>query len=142
MKKLVTSDKIYISQSKRPKAGRGVFAGVDIKKGELIERCPVIDVPKYDVSSLRESILVTYFYYFGKIKERLVIALGFGSIYNHSYEPNAIYNENHKERVMDFAALKTIKKDEEITVNYSSGNLKNKNPLWFKVAVPPKINKF
>ncbi len=137
MKKLPASDKIYISQSKMPKAGRGVFARVDIKKGEIIERCPVIEVPKHDIASLRESILVTYFYYFGKNKQRLVVVLGFGSIYNHTYTPNATYKEKYKEKAIDFVALKEIKKDEEITVNYGSGNTKNKSPLWFKVATTP-----
>lgn len=75
MNKLITSDKIYIGPSKIANAGRGVFARRDIKKGEIIETCPIIEIPKYDMSNLRESILVTYFFYFGKNKEQLVIAL-------------------------------------------------------------------
>ena len=132
MKKLVASEKIYIKQSKILDAGRGVFAKRDIKKDELIEKCPVIEVPKYDVSNVRESILVTYFFYFGKNKQRLAIALGFGSIYNHSYKPNATYKIRHKEKTIDFIALKNIKKDDEITVNYNYGNPKDKSPLWFE----------
>lgn len=132
MKKLVASEKIYIKQSKILDAGRGVFARCDIKKDELIEKCPVIEVPKYDVSNVRESILVTYFFYFGKNKQRLAIALGFGSIYNHSYKPNATYKIRHKEKTIDFIALKNIKKDDEITVNYNYGNSKDKSPLWFE----------
>jgi len=132
MKKLVASEKVYIKQSKILDAGRGVFAKRDIKKDELIEKCPVIEVPKYDVSNVRESILVTYFFYFGKNKQRLAIALGFGSIYNHSYKPNATYKIRHKEKTIDFIALKNIKKDDEITVNYNYGNPKDKSPLWFE----------
>ena len=137
MKKLLTSDKIYIAKSKIRNAGRGVYAGRDIKKGEIIEKCPVIEVPKHDVSNLRESILVTYFFYFGKNKDRLVVALGFGSIYNHAYEPNARYELGRTEKTLDFIALKNIKKDDEITVNYNP-NPKNKSPLWFEAAAPPK----
>lgn len=133
MKKLFTSDKIYISQSKIFHAGRGVFAKCDIKKGEIIEICPIILVPKYDMSNLNESILVTYFFYFGKNKERLAIVLGFGSIYNHSYEPNAMYKLKPREKTIEFSVLKDIKKDEEITFNYNYGNPKNKSPLWFEV---------
>jgi SET domain-containing protein len=136
MQKLPASNKIYISQSKMPTAGRGVFAGVDIKKGEIIERCPVIEVPKNDTSNLKESILVTYFFYFGRSKERLAIALGFGSIYDHSYKPNAIYKIKDKEGLIKFIALKNIKKDEEITFNYNHGNPKDKTPLWFDVSTP------
>lgn len=138
MKKLLTSDKIYIRESRIANAGRGVYARRDIKKDEIIERCPVIEVPKHDTSNLRESILVTYFFYFGENKERLVIALGFGSIYNHAYEPNAMYKKKHAEEIIDFVALNDIKKDDEITVNYNYGNPKDKNPLWFEVIPPPK----
>lgn len=138
MNKLITSDKIYIGQSRIVNAGRGVYTRRDIKKDEIIEKCPVIEVPKHDVSNLRESILVTYFFYFGKNKERLAIALGFGSIYNHAYEPNATYKIKHTEKIIDFVALKDIKKDDEITVNYNYGNQKDKSPLWFKVVPPAK----
>lgn len=133
MKKLLASDKIYIGKSKIPNAERGVFARCDIGKDEIIEKCPVILVSRHDMSNLNESILVTYFFYFGKNKERLVIALGFGSIYDHSYEPNATYKIKPVEKTIDFIAIKDIKKDQEITVNYNYGNPKDKTPLWFNV---------
>ena len=132
MKKLFTSDKVCVGQSRILNADRGVFARCDIKKGEIIEICPVILVPRHDMSNLSESILVTYFFYFGKNKERLVIALGFGSIYNHSYEPNATYKVKLREKTIEFSALKDIKKDTEITFDYNYGNPKDKSPLWFE----------
>lgn len=138
MNKLLASDKIYIGQSKIPNAARGVFAKCDIAKGEVIERCPVILVSRHDTSNLSESILVTYFFYFGKKKERLAIALGFGSIYDHSYKPNATYKIKIKEEIIEFTAIKDIKKDEEITVNYNFGNPKDKGPLWFKDGASAK----
>ena len=138
MENLYSSSKVYISKSNLKNAGRGVFAAQKIKKGEAIEVCPLIIVPKSDMSNLRESILVTYFFYFGKKKERLAVALGFGSIYNHSYTPNATYKIKVKKKTIDFTAIKDIKKNEEITFNYSFGNPKNKNPLWFEVNRPSK----
>ena len=134
-KKILTSDKVYLSKSAIPKAGRGVYARCDIKKGEIIERCPIIEVPKHDVSKLKESILVTYFFYFGTSKQRLAIALGFGSIYNHSHKPNTTYKIKSKEKLIDFVALTDIKKNDEITFNYYNRvNLKDKKtPLWFEV---------
>ena len=141
MLRFPTSDKIYIGQSGIANAGRGVYARRDIKKDEIIEKCPIIEVPKHDVSNLRDSILVTYFFYFGKNKERLVIALGFGSIYNHAYEPNARYKIGRREKTLDFIALGDIKKDDEITVNYNP-NPKDLSPLWFEtVPLPKKVLK-
>lgn len=138
MKKLLTSDKIYIGQSSILNAGRGVYARRNIKKGEIIEMCPVIEVSKHDMANLSESFLVTYFFYFGKNKERLAIALGFGSIYNHTYKPNAKYEIKNTENRIDFIALNDIKKDEEITINYNPGIPKNKSSLWFEVAPQSK----
>lgn len=132
MKKVLSSNKIYISQSRIPEADRGVFANIGIKLGEVIERCPIIELPEHDLASLGESILVTYFYFFGEKKERALVALGFGSIYNHTYEPNAVYKIKPKEKIIEFIAIKNIKKDEEITVNYIQGNHK-RTPLWFEV---------
>jgi len=131
MKKILTSNKVYVGKSKILNAGRGVFAKCDIKINEVIERCPIIKVPKHDMSNLNESILVTYFFYYGTHKERLLVALGFGSIYNHAYKPNAKYNIKQKEGIIEFVALDKIKKNKEITVNYNKhGN--SKNPLWFE----------
>lgn len=139
---LLPSDKIYVAKSGINNAGRGVYAKVRIKKRELIERCPVIEVPKNDVSNLKESILVNYYFYYGAKNERLAIALGFGSIYNHSYEPNATYKKKPKEKVIDFIALRDIKKGEEITVSYNFGNPDDKRPVTrFIKDVPPSENR-
>lgn len=134
MKKLLTSNKVYIGKSGILNADRGVYARGDIKKGEIIETSPIIEVPQYNMSNLKGSILVTYFFYFGKNKERLAIALGFGSIYNHSYKPNITYKIKPKEKLIDFIALDDINKDDELTFNYhNSSNLKSKKrPLWFE----------
>lgn len=134
MKKLFSSNKVYLAPSKIKKAGRGVFAAQDLKRGEIIEACPIILVPKYDLSNLKESVLVAYFFYFGKKKEYLALVLGFGSIYNHSYNPNAKYKIKQKLQTMDFTAIKDIKMGVEITFNYSFGNPKSKSPLWFEVT--------
>lgn len=130
MNKLLASDKIYISKSKIPSAGRGVFAKVNIKKGEIIETCPVIEVPKKDTSLLVESALTSYFYFLGKKKEKTFLVLGFGSIYNHSESPNAIYKESLKGKTVNFIASRNIKRGEEILVNYDPEG--GKIPLWFK----------
>lgn len=135
MKKLLTSDKVYVSKSGILNADRGVYARRDIKKGEIIERCPIIEVPKNDTSNLKESVLVAYFFYFGKNKEQVAIALGFGSMYNHSDKPNTTYKIKRKDKIIDFIALDDIKKNDEITFNYynCSNPKSKKSPLWFEV---------
>lgn len=131
VRKILPSDKIYISQSKILSAGRGVFAKVDIMKGEVIEQCPFIEFPEDDALVINDSMLIAYIYYLGKNKERSMILLGFGSIYNHSDKPNAKYKERYKDNIVDFIAINQIKKNEEITVNYIQSDDKH-SPLWFE----------
>lgn len=132
MNKITETNKLYVAESHIPNSGRGVFANTDIKNGELIERCPLIELPEYDEANLKETILVTYFFYFGEKKERAAIALGYGAIYNHTRTPNATYKINGDEGVIDFIATSDIKKDEEITVNYNHANPDDKFPMWFE----------
>jgi uncharacterized protein len=134
MKKLSPSDMIYLKDSNIENAGRGIFAARDIKENELIEKCPIIEIPEDNPSNLNEGLLITYFYYFGKKMKRQAIALGFGSIYNHTRQPNALYKIKQKEGTIEFIALKNIKKDDEITVNYNYSNPDDKTPLWFEAV--------
>ena len=76
MQKLLASDKVYVGKSGILNAGRGVYARRDIKKGEIIESCPIIEVPKHGTSKLKESILVTYFFYFGEKKGTIGFSSG------------------------------------------------------------------
>ena len=130
MKNIATSPKIYIKDSIVTKNERGVFALSDIKKGELIETCPIIEIPENDPSNPTEGTLIQYIYYFGKSKNKQLLALGFGSIYNHTRIPNAIYKIKEKEAIIEFIASKDINKDEEITVNYNYLLNDSKTPLW------------
>jgi uncharacterized protein len=132
MAKFTGSDKIYIDRSRIPNSGRGVFARVDIRKGEIIERCPVIEIPPGDTANLTDSIIITYVYHLGKNKTHTLFPLGFGALYNHTYTPNAEYQGVLKEGFINFIAIEDIGKDEEITVNYNPEKSAIKNPLWFE----------
>jgi SET domain-containing protein len=129
---VVSTPKIYISNSRIKGAGRGVFAGHLIAKGELIEKCPFIELSQGDPAVVWGSALVSYFFFFGKEKEKVALVLGYGSLYNHSDTPNATYTFETKKNIVVFRALKKIKKGEEITFSYR-GNKKSKKSLWFEV---------
>ncbi len=135
---LKPSSKIYLDQSKIEKAGRGVFASKKIKAGETIERCPIILLSEDDTAHIRRTELHNYYFMWGtdKTRHKSGICLGFGSIYNHSYAPNATYKKLIEEEVIDFVAIKDIAKGEEITVNYNYGNPDDKSKLWI-TSIPP-----
>jgi len=135
---LLPSNKIYISESIIRGAGRGVFASKEIKNNEIIEICPVIEIKETEIQLLRRTELKNYYFLWRDNLNQVVIALGFGSIYNHSYNPNATYIKNFKDKVIEFKAIKKIKKDSEITVNYNFGNPSDKSTLWIKSIKPYK----
>ena|ERR1700690_2072589 len=96
---------------------RGILAARDIKKGEIIERCPLILYPTYMDGSLEKTVLSKF--YFEWTKKYSCIALGYGSLINHSFTPNAKYKHDYKRKVLVFHAIADIKKGEEISVNYN-----------------------
>lgn len=126
-----SSSQIYLAKSTIANAGRGVFASTLIKVGTIIERCPIIFLRKEDYPLAKQTSLLNY-YFLNEAKDRAAIALGYGSLYNHSYTPNATYEKHLEEGYIDFIALKGIAQDEEITVNYNYGNPEDKSDLWIE----------
>lgn len=135
---LQPSRKIYSAPSKIPNSGRGIFASIDIKKDELIERCPVVIVPEHEVGKLRSTELLNYYFQWGgdDTYHKAAICLGFGSLYNHSYTPNATYIKRLEEDCIDFIALSHIGINEEIVINYNHGDPNDKTTLWI-TSIPP-----
>lgn len=124
------SKNIYISTSKI--SGLGVFAKEDIPAGEVIEESPVLVIPEEQLSDLAKTRLIDYaFFAWGDDKNSAAVVLGYGSLFNHSYEPNAQYIIAAEENIIRFKAVKDLKKDEEIVVNYN-GKIQDKTKLWFE----------
>jgi hypothetical protein len=107
----------YIGTSKQLKGIRGVFAKKKILKGSVIEVCPIILFPNKDLEHIEQTVLNFYEYVWDANWDCVV--LGYGSLYNHSYKPNAMFKRDVKNTTMYYVALRTIAKDEEITVNYN-----------------------
>lgn len=112
-----------------PGKGRGVFATRPYHQGRLIERAPIIRLSRKDWLALKKTPLVNYCFDWHKVAAS-VIALGFGSLYNHSYKPNAYAYEDIERDELVFFAYSDIKKGEEITINYN-GATDDATPLWF-----------
>ena len=127
--------KIYVADSKVTKPGnsefepgKGVFAGENIKKGEIIEVAPILILEFTDFTDTKWNLLFEYYFW---MDDSVVLALGYGSMYNHSENPNIEYLISKKEKSITFTAVKSIKKNEEILFNYS-GTASKKAPLWFE----------
>lgn len=128
---------LYIKESGLVNAGRGVFSRVPIRKGALIEQCPVIALhDAKERARLRRTGLVNYYFLWGEERNLPALCLGWGSVYNHSFSPNARYEKVMEENRMDFYALRDIAPDEEITVNYN-GTPDDTTPLLVP-GIPPE----
>ena len=112
--------------------GRGVFAAAPIAEGTLIERCAVIVVPPEEVETLNRTRLGSYHFQWGGTRDASAIALGFGSLYNHAHDPNALYVRRYADEVIEFVSLRAIAEGEEITVSYN-GAIGDDRPVWFEV---------
>jgi SET domain-containing protein len=122
----------------RGRGGRGVFACVDITAGTLLERVPVILIPHKEMfgdspEAMRSAAISWYVFDRQGVTKRhyVALALGYGSIYNHSFSPNARYTPVMPD-LMDFHAIKPIAAGEEIFINYN-GDPENKADVHFDV---------
>ena len=113
---MIYNPRVYIDKS--PVHGWGVFAACDINEGDVIEECPVIKLPieKGEVTSL----LIDYRFNWpqGNDWQEQVLAFGYGSLYNHSNDPNAFWVSDTENRTFKFVSNREIKQGEEIFVWY------------------------
>lgn len=116
--------------------GRGVFARRPIDEGTIFERVPVILLPRDQVNdgtiSPKPACLLSWYVYdWGEQdgKEHFAVALGYGSLYNHSYRPNAIYRLQAPDAI-EFVAIRRIEANEEIMLNYN-GEPDDNTPVEF-----------
>jgi len=106
--------------------GRGVFAQKNIEEGTIIEKVPLLVMPEEDIY---DAFLADYVFEWGK--DTVAIALGSGSLYNHSYDPNARYQDVGT-KAKEYVAVRDIQKGEEITINYN-GDPADKTKMPFDV---------
>jgi SET domain-containing protein len=110
--------------------GRGVFTCIDISPGDIIEVCPVIHIPKVELPIIHKTVLHDYYFLWGEAMDEAVIALGFGSLYNHALHPNADFILDFDNSTIDIVAIIPIAAGDEITINYN-GEPGDDSALWF-----------
>jgi hypothetical protein len=100
---------VAIKQGRR---GRGVFAKRRFAEGDVVETCPTVQVADSEVAgSLRD-------YVFASVKQGdVVLALGYGMLYNHSADPNVAYEQDDPDSIR-FFALRAVQPGEELTIDY------------------------
>lgn len=108
----------------------GVFTSGFIAKGAIVEVAPALLEHKMIITHTGihslESKLKDYIYnhpeeYKNPTKNQIMIALGYGSLYNHSEKPNLGRTTKiiNKRYYIEFTALRDINKDEELFHSYN-----------------------
>jgi len=111
--------------------GRGVFTSENIVEGTTIEVSPVIVMSKKERLLLDQTLLHDYIFEWGNNKNQCCLALGYVSVYNHSYQSNCEYEMDYAEEMISIKTMRFIKSGEELYINYN-GNWDDKKTLWFE----------
>ena len=110
--------------------GRAVFTSHPIPNGSIIESCPVIILDQADTVKIHDTQLHDYYFVWDLDDNQSAIALGFGSLYNHSENSNAEFIIDRENNMINFLATRDIGAHEEICVHYiHPGN--HEHELWF-----------
>ena len=117
---------IYVNVTEN--MGRGVFTTEKIKKNTIVEVSPVIVMSDADRKLLDQTLLHDYIFEWD-IK-KCCMALGYVSIYNHSYSSNCEYEMEIASELIRIKTMRNIKAGEELFINYN-GDWNNKKKLWF-----------
>jgi SET domain-containing protein len=107
--------------------GRGVFAARRFQPGDVVEMCPVLPVLADQIEALDGTDLFGYTF---EWEDGVALALGYGSLYNHSWSPNARYDHDYVRGLVVYRAITEIEPRQEIMVNYS-GDPDGRMELWF-----------
>ena len=130
-----THPDLYLDNSSIPGAGTGIFSKIDIPAYTLVESSPVIVCARDSFRTLNaihpkvRHILSDYQFEWDSWSA--VICLGWGSIFNHSFEPNCrwhtIKEDEHGYNAMWFRTKRDVKAGEELFVRYCW----DADRLWF-----------
>src|SRR4051794_31030843 len=91
--------------------GRGVFATRAIAAGDVVEHAPVIVIGPDEQRLVHKTVLNEYVFGWG---DTIAVVLGYGSLYNHSWDANMAYRKLLDDDLVEFVALRDIADGEEL----------------------------
>jgi SET domain-containing protein len=101
-----------------PGMGRGVCSTVPIVRGTIVEVSPVVPLSAKDWKLIKQTLLESYVYAWGRTGREAALPLGFGGMFNHSDDPNLAFFLNQKRKEITFRAKRDIPALEQMTINY------------------------
>jgi SET domain-containing protein len=113
--------------------GRAVFTNEALEAGTLLETAPVIVMTGEERKLIDQTRLHDYIFIWGDANDQCAMALGWISVYNHSYQSNAEYYMDYDTEQMFIKTVWPIGAGEEVTINYN-GTWNDGTKVWFDVV--------
>ncbi len=114
--------------------GRGVFTREPLAADTVVEASPVIVMDAASRTLLDQTLLHDYiFEWLPDGPPQCCVALGYLSLYNHSYGSNCEYFMDYETDTMLIRTVREIPAGAELTINYN-GDWNDEAPVWFAVA--------
>lgn len=107
-----------------PHTGRGVYASRDIPSNTLVEVSPVLVLPaaQYSGHSLSQTILESYAFTWNRFTGEMALALGLGSLFNHSPDsPNLSFVLDKDTGTIRYTTKRDVKQGEQLCIFYGHG---------------------
>jgi SET domain-containing protein len=122
-----------LSIAPSPERGRGVYTTTDIEIGTIVEISPVLVLSPEERAKVEQTLLFDYIFEWGDDLKSACVALGYLSVYNHSYAANCIYEMDFENDLMQIRTVKPIKSGEELFINYNA-DPDDTQPIWFEAS--------
>lgn len=100
--------------------GRGLIAAKDIREREIIEISPYLRINSHDSRCMDATVIESYRFLIDgeNILGDTCLALGYGSLFNHSEEPNVDYDIDPSRSIIEYVTLRDIEKGEQLFIDY------------------------
>ncbi|WP_179293675.1 SET domain-containing protein-lysine N-methyltransferase [Mesorhizobium sp. WSM3882] len=112
---------------KVPRKGRGLFANIPFKTGDIIERAPTWGFDERQASLINRTGILEYYFVRGRKDPESAhfagyVVFGLASLVNHSSNPNAetVWTDEESGAWASIVAIRDIEIDDEITQTYTN----------------------
>lgn len=108
-------------------SGRGVYASREIASETLIEISPVLLFPPEEYHEFgSKTQLDGYTFIWKRTSNRraiMALALGLGSLFNHSKSPNVKWTLDHSSHSIRYETVRRVEEGEELCISYGTGRM-------------------
>ncbi|KAF9207663.1 hypothetical protein CPC16_011586 [Podila verticillata] len=102
--------------------GRGVVTSVHIPARTTIDLCPILLFPTEEYTLHGQFTQLDHYTY--RWLGGMALALGLGSMFNHSKEPNVGFQRDFENKMIRYSTLRDVAPGEELCISYGPN-------LWF-----------